>query len=119
MSAVKSAVVLTVNRCGEFNIISSSPRNQCGSENTTSYEYEVAISAHADCLDKDGFVIDSLEIDAYFQKHYDERKIRAESCEKMATKAVEFFNKLKNVSLVRVKIRGTDVSYIEAVWNRQ
>lgn len=119
MSAAKSAVVLTVNRCGEFNIISSSPGNQCGSENTTSYKYEVAISAHADNLDSDGFVIDSLEIDDYFQKYYDERKIRAESCEKIATKAVEFFSKFKNVSFIRVKIKGRDVSHIDAVWNRQ
>lgn len=110
-------IICTVNRIGEFDILSCEPGPQCGSSETRHYRYHVSIEGDSYNLDENGFVVDNLEIAKYFDDNYHKKAVKALSCEVMAAVAVHNFARMRNgLRRVKVTIWGSDKSFIEAEW---
>lgn len=121
---------LSINRSGEFITHQDSDHpQQCGKVGARHYKYFVSITASNKKLSKDGFVMDNLWVDEYFQLCYGENKLRmkCDSCENMAQRAVDYFHhvfenheEVRGVEVLRiyVRINGSDISFIEAEWQK-
>lgn len=123
---MKDFITLRINREGEFSVEDNQQTpNQCGKVRQQTYKYFCTIEATDRSLTKEGYVMENLWTDEYFQERYVGNGIPVPSCEKMATYAVEHFRHLfkihpdlKKVDLQRiyVRIHGSPVSFIEAEW---
>lgn len=118
------SIKLSVNRLGEFTCRKATKGAQCGFTGARNYRYEVSIYGVDKHLTKEGFIIDNLEIEKYFKRKYHGKTMKAQSCELMAAGTVKYFRSYiqKNTPQVkclgvRVRIWGSDKSFIEANWN--
>lgn len=125
----KLPITLRVNREGSFVAHADAEHpTQCGATSTREYRYLVTIEASNKALTSEGFVIEIVSVDHYFQDCYGEdgsQKLKCDSCENMAQRAIEHFVKefetndeLKSVELQRIFIRihGSPFSFVEAEW---
>lgn len=106
--------LLTVNRTGEFTIAGCTDGPQCGSMVSRNYKYHVAITGESGDLDREGFIIDNIEIDRYFMDRYEGKEISATSCENIALVALLHFQNITKGMRVKVTISGSEHSFIEA-----
>lgn len=121
-------IILRINREGSFALATGARGdNQCGTQGQLQYKYFCTIEASNKSLTKEGYVMENLWTDQYFQRTYN-GKSSAPSCERMAQDAIEYFvglfethEELKMVDLRRVYIRihGTPVSFIEGEWKKK
>lgn len=121
--------VLTINREGSFYVFyRQRTENQCGKEGQTTYKYFCSISASSLALTPEGYVMENLWTDQYFQDLYVNKGSPVPSCEQIAMDAVDHFRNLfkthsdlKKVAVNRiyVRIHGTDVSFIECEWKKK
>lgn len=113
---------LILNRKGEFPCHWLSTDNMCGTINTTEpiYSYDCRIET-ADILDKQGFIMDQLMVDDYFQKRYTHSEGRyrqrqrhnAVSCEQIAINGVNEIKRMLEDHML--KETGISVIYKIAV----
>lgn len=118
---------LRINREGSFALATGARGdNQCGKEGQLQYKYFCTIEATNKSLTKEGYVMENLWTDEYFQQTYNGMP-SAPSCEQMAQDAIKHFlnlfethPELQQVDLRRIYIRihGTPISFIEGEWNK-
>lgn len=125
-------ITLRINREGEFTTLPAQETdNQCGKVGAQHYRYFVTIEASNKKLTEQGFVMENLWVDEYFQNRYVLGREKCASCEDMAQEAIKHFlglfgrvcgqegiEELQEVDLRRiyVRIHGSNVSFIEAEW---
>lgn len=125
-------MTLRINREGEFFATpAQETESQCGKVGAAHYRYFVTIEATNKKLTKEGFVMENLWVEEYFQNRYIRDQQACASCEDMAQEAVMYFlhlfgrvegkdadPALEGVDLRRVYVRihGSPVSFIEAEW---
>lgn len=124
-------ITLRINREGEFSVDTSqrSPQ-QCGKVGQQLYKYFCTIEATNKSLTPEGYVMENLWTDQYFQDTYGSTAgdmIPVPSCEQMAMEAVQYFRNLfkkhpdlqkVDVQRIYVRIHGSPVSFIEAEWKK-
>lgn len=126
-------MLLRINREGEFVATrDQKTESQCGKVGAQHYRYFVTIEATNKKLTKEGFVMENMWVDEYFQDRYVNQQVECSSCEDMAQHAINHFlglfgricgvegnEELREVDLQRIMVRihGSPVSYIEAEWN--
>lgn len=124
--------LLRINREGSFIVTSEQEHpQQCGKIGQQNYRYFVTIEATNSKLTKEGYVMENLWVDQYFQSEYGSATgivQSVDSCESMAQKAIKHFHAkfyskgapCKGINVIRILVRiyGTDVSFIEAEWKK-
>jgi hypothetical protein len=122
---------LVLRRKGTFNANWSDTHTMCGfpeeilGTKILSYRYNYECTIEADSsLDTDGFIIDQLALDRYFQVKYHHRQV-AKSCERLALQAVKDVAELlrtkgmTSVFRIAVTISFNDLASMTAEWTKE
>lgn len=125
----KAHILLRINREGSFAVSESAQtESQCGRVAQTQYRYFCSIEATNKKLTPEGFVMENLWADQYFQDTYNLETKEVPSCEEMAQRAIDHFlglfqtvPELEGIDLTRilVRIHGSEVSFIEGEWRKE
>jgi len=117
----RSAMILRMRREGEFVANWSDVHTGCGTPKLgpNVYRYVCEIESTRESLDENGFILDNMEVDAYFQSVYSAR-VPAKSCERIAINAVEHIRRmLRDPLRVAVTIYGSPQAGLTAEWQAQ
>jgi hypothetical protein len=125
----QARILLRINREGSFSVSESAQTaHQCGKIAQSQYRYFCSIEATNERLTPEGFVMENMWVDEYFQATYNLETKEVPSCEKMAQDAIahilHLFARqpdLREVDLRRILIRihGSPVSFIEGEWRKE
>lgn len=122
---MKNPISVSINRVGEFTVLPEQFDDfQCGREGAQTYKYEVSIEATEECLQEpEMFLMDNLLVKEYFENRYERERGKCRSCEVMACEAIRHFMILLAEKEIRIKrieviIRGSEESFIKAIWER-
>lgn len=114
--------LMAIERVGQFNHRTEKGGAKCGWLGRTHYQYKVRIEVEGD-LNKDGFVVDNLEIQAWWERAFPHHAVpmpHGKSCEQMAAEACAAFTKIVRSRGYKVRkcvvgITGNNgISWIEA-----
>lgn len=122
---------LCLKRKGNFLADWQSTKGMCGTprfdtDTYVQYNYECIIEADHSELDSNGFLIDQLEVNKYFEVKYKTRK-KAQSCERIAIEAVKeiadllYANGHRKVNRIAVTVAptGVELASMTCEWEKK
>lgn len=113
-------MILRINKTGSFIVEGSQFfESQCGFVGNKLYKFDVTVEAIDERLTPEGFVMDRILVNEYFDERYCVKKDTCHSCEIMAREAVEHFKAIlnqTNISWTKVVVRlmGDENGFVEA-----
>lgn len=107
--------MLTLTRRGKFIVVTAkNDRHQCGIRGTRKLFYRVELTCPSTILDKNGFMVDQLDIDAMIQKRYSKMD-KFMSCELLAIDCANAVRKMVKVARrVKVTIGSGKLAFMTA-----
>lgn len=113
---------LTLARAGKFTVGGDSidDQFQCGLPGTREFRYHVTVVGSAECLTREGFLLDNRRIQDYFDGAYG-NVTALPSCERMAIRACEDIAALVGDGALKIEVTmdGTPQAGLTAFWTRE
>lgn len=113
---------LTLARSGKFTVGGDSinAQFQCGLPGQREFRYHVTIIGSADCLTREGFVVNNQLIQQYFDWRFG-TVTELPSCERIAIRACEDLAVIigDGVQKIEVTLDGTPQAGLTAFWTRE
>lgn len=113
-------MILTLQRQGEFRVGQcGDDTTQCGMRGTRTLHYDVSIRSTERQLNENGFIVDQLEIQRYFDTRY-QVVPRFLSCEEIACEATKGLRKLvgpRRCNSIKVTIAPGPNAGLTAEWS--